>query len=241
MQLLLPSPLQQALEARPPIPKRRSPFPHPPKVPFPRLVNVPRTLLEMFGMVLLAAIAIRINRVFGTSVIVLGVLVVIVRVQLQLVTYRSRWRNYRALMDRYFQQLESYAKQESQYEQSTSAEGIKTFRRSLIISRLLEFPAVGTLLTTAEVSPEVRSLMTLIQEHLPGTVTHPQECPDLLYVDPQINLHLAIALDQVPPETERWLDQGWVVVVFPAEEVMRSPHKCLHICQRIADLQFDLL
>jgi hypothetical protein len=205
------------------------------------LVNVPRTLLEMLGMVFLAAIAIRINRILGTSIIVLGVLVVIVRVQTQLITYRSRWRNYRALMDRYFQQLESYAKQESQYEQAVSAEGVKTFRRSLIISRLLEFPAVGTLLTTAEVAPEVCSLMTLLQEHLPGTVTRPQERPDLLYVDPQINLHLAIALDQVPPESQRWLEQGWIVLVFPTEEVVRSPQKCLHICQRVADLQFDAL
>ncbi len=266
--ILIPVEIQRILREMPPVPEFKERMPKPPTTE-PQLIENTNIMGEVTVLIVLTAIILRLNVYLGTALLVIGTVGIMVQIHLQVTSYRLRSQEQSIRMESYFRLLADYSSKESEYQQaiarSRTSERLVEFRRPLLqkfLSRASPDHAITPLVEPPETPVLKEKFKVVLERYFPHKISmhlvpnvvgfEPSYAPDLTYIDPELNLHIAIEIDepyasdsnQPTHYRDDWQDLrcnelllkcGWIVVRFSEEQVWRSPLSCCKTITKLID------
>lgn len=216
----------------------------------------------------------------GIILLIVGTVAIIVRVKYQFQTYKKREKRHQDTLQRYLAKFEAYSHQEIKYQRELAIahapDRILEFRHQQYRDFFAKMPAHDgarslkesnnpfgkTELTDAqEIEGVIYYFGVTLQQYLTGTLYQKIKLfipsidydwsPALVYIDPELNLHIAIEIT-VPSDNaaiimrddlaERFLvDSGWLIIKFSQEQILQSSTECCKEFAKLLDrLSFDL-
>jgi len=213
--ILIPVEIQRVLRQLPDRKALQEKLPRPPGVE-PQPINSGRVLLEGLILIFVAGAISGLNRIFGTVILLVGLVTIFLRMHLQIATYKGRLTEYNARVESYFKTLAAYSQKEGQHQQSIAIshlpEKLAEFRRPLLL-------AVLSRISAPEITPDIpqdksaqsaqkdfyhaldRSFPTKIHTGMKLDISPNPYSPLFTYFDASINLYISIEVDS--PSNDR--------------------------------------
>jgi hypothetical protein len=203
--------------------------------------------LEAFLVVILAAVAnYGMGLLVGGATLVSGLLFLLAHVGGMQASYKSRWYEYHQQMDRFRRQQWESDFDRTRSERLQTAAGLSSYRRRRVAEILARTLTPTT--TTAELASLPTAFITTLSHWFPHKI-YGNIGSGLMLIDEASRLHISISIDSVPQrvagvaagsflEDDRYLNQGWVVVRFSADQVRNTPDSC---CKTLAEIGAELL
>jgi hypothetical protein len=250
--ILIPTEMQRIQTELPPLPIfiERSPVLSETE---PQPISVFRAVIAIALLIPGTSLIYRFDKNLGTIVLLIGLGTIFTYQHLRFKSYKQRWQRYNRILAGYFTSLETYARKQAQHETKValarSPDRLRAHRRS----KLLEFLSgvnAGNRMEDITASIAQRGFAEALAKYFPNSthvgwqvnLSDRSLTLDFTYIDPETNLHIAIAVDETDESHESTnqylLDAGWVVVQFSPSQVERSPDSC---CKAIALVIDDLL
>lgn len=248
MQIQIPIQLQRVMQELPPLELFNESPPMPPPPP-PQPVNLLNGAIAIVGvMFIIGVIGNFVSPYLTFILLILGLGIVLWRLQLQYLTYKIRLKDHSAITENYFLLLTSYSQKQSAYEQKIAAarspERLSAYRAIKIqevLSRTNGAIAQKAL-PHGDIVPNSVWQQQLGQKiHIGLTIPIPgfnhNFIPAYTYIDPQTNLHLAIALNQELQQicTDFLLKAGWLVAYCQPEEILSVPPEIIELIKTLTD------
>lgn len=263
----MPTEIERIQRELPPIPTFTDRPPAYPKLE-PQPPTFVRTLIEAVLFSIGASLIYPINRIAGIILFIIGLGILSIYQYLRVKSYRKKLHSYNLVLEAYYKSLDIYARKEAQHEKNValahSTAKLLEYRRP----KLLEFlgsairgtlclsAAHGSTTNSITQSEVVRNFAQILSDYFPDLIHMGWQIelsngiltPDIAYIDPATNLHIAIEVDEMrgdthPPENrnslpdqeynQNLMDARWIVVRFSEAQVIQSPQSC---CKAIATL-----
>lgn len=266
--VLIPTSIQQAKSAHPPIPTFTESPPQPPGAK-PQKINYPLIAVEVALAIIISAAITSGSAGLGFLSFIAAAGAIAFQAWQQIKTYPQRKRNHQREVSDYPKKLEDYDRRKRQHEQENKAaqspERITEFQYKLLRDVLSR-----TSPNDGDRSVATRGWSeTMFGDHLrqyfsgkihSGLIVripnfdHPYT-PDFTYIDSSLNLYIDIELDEPYAyntkepthylgawkdnnRNDYFLSKGWLVIRFSEEQVVRHPHSC---CKTIASAIAEVL
>ncbi|WP_019502792.1 hypothetical protein [Pseudanabaena sp. PCC 6802] len=227
----------------------------------PQPVDFFKAVIEIALLIAGTSLIYRVDKNLGTIVLLIGLGAIFTYQHLRFKSYKQRLQRYNRILAGYFTSLETYARKQAQHESKVavarSPNRLREYRRAKLLELLKQVSSNNrvedaTNITLSGIKSDFARVLTQYfpnSTHVGCQVEFPDRSLtlDFAYIDPETNLHIAIALDETDEpqgllpneEFDRYLlDAGWVVMRFSAFQVGRSPDSC---CKAIAGLIDELL
>ena len=277
--ILIPPEVQRIAQSKPDAPKFDVEIPSVPAFRQPKPIHIQEALGLTCGLVVVVALVTAIAKELGIILLLVGTVAIIVRVKYQFQTYKKREKRHQDTLQRYLAKFEAYSHQEIRYQRELAIahapDRILEFRHQQYRDFFAKMPdydgakslkagsnPLGKIEPTdaQETEGVIYYFGVTLQQYLKGTLYQGIKLfipsidydwsPALVYVDPEINLHIAIEIT-VPSDNaaimmrddlaERFLvDSGWLIVKFSQEQIFQSSMQCCKEFAKLLDrLSFD--
>lgn len=215
----------------------------------------------------------------GIILLLVGTVAIIIRIKIQFDTYKRRYQRHQDTLQRYLAKFEAYSHQEIKYQRELAIahapERIIEFRYQQYRDFFGKLSTSGDSVALKDISNPFGKMQPTddqamqgviyyfgitLQQYLAGTLYKGMKVfipsidynwsPSLVYVDPTLNLHIAIEIS-LPSENaaiimqndlaERFLvDSGWIIIKFAQEQILQSSTECCREFAKLLDrLSFD--
>lgn len=219
----------------------------------PQPVNFFKAAIEIALLILGTSFIYRFDKNLGTIILLIGLGAIFTYQHLRFKNYKQRLQRYNRILAGYFTSLETYARKQARHEAKValarSPERLREYQRSMLLEFLSQ---VNTGSGAGDIIPSntKNRFAQALAKYFPNSTQARYQVElsdriltlDFAYIDPETNLHIAIAVGETDASHESinqyFLDAGWVVMRFSASQVERSPDSC---CKAIAILIDDLL
>ena len=277
--ILIPPEVQRIAQSKPPAPEFNIEIPSVPFFRQPKPIHIQEALGLTIGLVTLVAIVTLVNKILGLGLLIVGMVVIILRIRYQFQTYKKRYKKHQDTLQHYLAKFEVYSHQEIKYQRELAIahapERIQAFRyqqyRDFFAKVLTIRDAIAIKDSTnpfgKDQSKDEQAIEGVIyyfginlQQYVTGTLYQGVKLfipsidydwsPALVYIDPALNLHIAIEIS-VPSDNaaiimrddlaERFLvDSGWIIIKFAQEQILQSSTECCKEFAKLLDrLSFD--
>ncbi len=266
--ILIPSSIQQAKSAHPPIPT----FPEsPPQQPGtkPQKLNYPLIAVEVALAIIISAAITSSSAGLGFLSFIAAAGAIAFQAWQQIKTYPRRKLDHQREVSNYPEKLEDYDRKKRQHEEENkaaqSSERIAEFQYQLLRDILSQTSPHDGNRSIAPKGKAEDKFGDCLRQYFPGKIhsgltlnipdyPHPYT-PDFAYLDYSLKLHIDIELDEPYAYNTKepthylgaWKDdnrnnfflgKGWVVIRFSEEQVVRHPHSC---CKTVAQAIAEVL
>jgi len=274
--ILIPPEVQRIAQSKPIAPEFDIELPGVPSYRQPKPIHIQEAIFLTLGLVLVVNLATLIAKELGPVVLIIGTVVLILRIRYQFQSYKRRYKKHQEAFERYLIKLEAYSHQEIKYQRELAIahapSRVLAFRHQQFRNFFKKLPPYkdaialsnssnpfGNVKPTDEQAIEgvIYYFGVTLQQHLSGTIYQSMKLyissidftwtPALAYVDPEINLHIAIEIS-LPNENaaimmrndlaERFLvDSGWTIIKFTQDQILQNSTEC---CKEVAKLLYRL-
>jgi hypothetical protein len=264
--ILIPPEVQRIAQSKPVAPEFNPKLPSLPASGSPDPIDTQEALFFTGGLMFIVFLVSLAALPLAMMLLIVGTIAIVLRVRLQFQTYKKRSHKYQADLQRYLLLLESYSREEVKYQSELaiahSPSKILGFRqqqyRNFFKKLSLDESAIGSAIAVTAINPSniranihkaAYNLGIKIQPYLSGTIYQGVKLhiasieyywiPDLAYVDPALNLHLAIEIFPASDMRQNDLADrflmawGWIVIRFSEQQVLENLDYC---CQEVAKL-----
>jgi hypothetical protein len=182
----------------------------------------------------------------GVLLWLIGIAMIAVQASRMDASYGQRWCDYREKTDRHLRQQWEAEFEQARWERLQTPDGIAQYRRQLISTLLL---ASNEAVANSDPLPSIyRQFAQTLNQYFPRQVFL-ETGSGLMLIEAQSNLHISIVIDERPQkvagiaagsfiEDDLYLDRGWVVARFTAEQVTQYPDCC---SKALAEIFMELL
>ncbi len=277
--ILIPPEVQRIAQSKPQAPEFNIEIPSVPAFRHPKPIHIQEALGLTIGLVVVVAIVTIFARLLGLVLLILGTVVIILRVRYQFQTYKKRYKKHQDTLQHYLAKFEAYSHQEIKYQRELAIahapERIMQFRHQQYRDYFAKVSTSGDAIAIKDsVNPFGKNQPTddqaiegviyyfgiTLQQYVTGTLYQGVKLfipsidydwsPALVYIDPVLNLHIAIEIS-VPSDNaaiimrddlaERFLvDSGWIIIKFAQEQILQSSTECCKEFAKLLDrLSFD--
>jgi len=277
--VLIPPEVQRIAQSKPPAPEFNIDIPSVPSFRQPKPIHIQEALGLTIGLVTLVALVTLANKILGLVLLIVGMVVIILRIRYQFQTYKKRYKKHQDTLQHYLAKFEAYSHQEIKYQRELAIahapERIMEFRHQQYRDFLAKVSTSGDAIAIKDsANPFGKNQPTdeqaiegviyyfgiTLQQYVTGTLYQGVKLfipsidydwsPALVYVDPALNLHIAIEIS-VPSDNaaiimrddlaERFLvDSGWIIIKFAQEQILQSSTECCKEFAKLLDrLSFD--
>ena len=246
----------------------------------PKPIHIQEALFLTIGLILVIALVTLFAKELGIILLIVGTVAIIFRVRYQFQSYQRRYKKHQDTLQRYLAKLETYSHQEIKYQQELAIahapDRVLEFRHQQFHKFFEKLPLrengmalrdisnpFGNVKPTDEQAIEgvIYYFGITLQQHLSGTLYQRMHlhipsigydwAPALAYIEPELNLHIAIEI-RLPSENaaivmrndlaERFLvDLGWIILKFSQEQILQSSTECCKEFAKLLDrLSLDL-
>ena len=270
--ILIPPEVQRIAQAKPVAPEFNIQLPSIPSHSQPSPIQIQEAVFLTIGLIVIVALVTLAAKELGLMLLIVGTVAIIFRIRYQFQTYKRRYKKHQDTFQQYLLQLEAYSHQEIKYQRELAIahapERVLGLRRQQFRSFFAKLPPsenaialskssnpFGNAKPTDEQATEgvIYYFGITLQQHLSGTIYQGIKLhipsidfnwsPALTYIDPDLNLHMAIEIS-MPSENaailmqndlvERFLiDLGWIIIKFSQEQILQSSAEC---CKEFAKL-----
>ena len=270
--ILIPPEVQRIAQAKPVAPEFNIQLPSIPSHSQPSPIHIQEAVFLTIGLIVIVALVTLAAKELGLMLLIVGTVAIIFRIRYQFQTYKRRYKKHQDTFQQYLLQLEAYSHQEIKYQRELAIahapERVLGLRRQQFRSFFAKLPPsenaialskssnpFGNAKPTDEQATEgvIYYFGITLQQHLSGTIYQGIKLhipsidfnwsPALTYIDPDLNLHMAIEIS-MPSENaaflmqndlvERFLiDLGWIIIKFSQEQILQSSAEC---CKEFAKL-----
>lgn len=267
--VLMPAEMDRIQQELPPIPTFTD---RPPVYPGsePQPPSFIRTLIEAVVFSIGASLIYPFSAIAGIVLFIIGLSILSVYQYQRVKSYRKQLHSYNLILEAYYKSLDIYARKQARHETDIALAHSLTKLLEYRRPKLLEFlgsAISGTLCLSAapsnmtskhSASKVTNNFVQALSEYFPDLIHTGWQIelsdgifiPDIVYIDPATNLHIAIEVDELDglnipsanPDLEsskgraynqNLMDAGWIVVRFSESQVIQSPQSC---CKAIATL-----
>ncbi len=270
--ILIPPEVQRIAQSMPAAPEFNIQLPSVPAYRQPKPIHIKEALLLTSGLVVIVALVTLAAKELGIILLIVGAIAIVFRVRFQFQSYNRRYKKHQDTLERYLGKLKSYSQQEIGYQRELAIahapDRVLEFRQQQFRDFFKRMPYYenaialnqvrnnfGNVKSTDEQSIEgvIYYFGITLQQHLSGTLYQRMKLPipsidyawepALAYIDPALNLHIAIdmSLDSENAAivmrndlAERFLvDLGWIIIKFSQEQILENSIEC---CKEFAKL-----
>ncbi|WP_156120631.1 hypothetical protein [Neosynechococcus sphagnicola] len=175
-----------------------------------QLINIKLIFLEALGLMILGIIFTQFLGYLGTLVLLLGLVGLAIQIWQQRRTYAQRAREYHQQLESYYQALELYCKKELCYQAEMTAacspDKVSAYQYPRLLKILGRTVVEDGVTTIAPTSPAIAMWLPSLHHYFPDKISTGlwfkmplEQRPytiDLAYIDPAINLRIAIEVDE---------------------------------------------
>ncbi|PZO43737.1 MAG: hypothetical protein DCF19_03655 [Pseudanabaena frigida] len=270
--ILIPPEVQRIAQSKPVAPEFNIELPSVPSYRQPKPIHIQEALSLTIGLILVVALVTVFAKELGIILLIVGTVAIVFRVRYQFQTYNRRYQKHQDNFQRYLSKLEAYSHQEIQYQRALAIahapDRILEHRHQQFKSFFAKLAPIENAIALRDASnpfantkpTDDRAIEGVIyyfgitlQQHLSGTLYQGVKLyipsidyhwsPALTYVDPELNLHVAIEIS-LPSDNaaimmrddlaERFLvDSGWIIIKFFQEQILQNSAEC---CKEFAKL-----
>jgi hypothetical protein len=182
----------------------------------------------------------------GVLLWLIGVALIAAQASRMDASYGQRWCDYREKTDRHLRQQWEADFEQARWERLQTPDGVAQYRRQLISTLLL---ASHEAVANSDSLPSIyRQFAQTLNQYFPRQVFL-ETGSGLMLIESPSNLHISIIIDEQPQkvagiaagsfiEDDLYLDRGWVVARFTAEQVIQYPDCC---SKALAEIFMELL
>jgi hypothetical protein len=270
--ILIPPEVQRIAQSRPAAPEFNIELPSVPSYRQPKPIHIQEALFLTIGLVIVVALVTLVAKELGIILLLVGAVSIIFRIRYQFQSYKRRYKKHQDTFQRYLTKLEAYSHEEIKYQRELaiihSPESIQSFRHEQFKSFFEKLPAAENAIALREannpfgnanpnddkaIEGVIYYFGITLQQYLSGTLYQGLKLyipsidydwsPALAYIDPELNLHIAIEIS-FPSDNaaiimrndlaERYLvDSGWIILKFSQEQIIQNSAEC---CKEFAKL-----
>jgi len=263
--VIIPPEVQRIAQSKPVTPEFNPKIPSLPASGSPAPIDIQEALSFTCGLMFIVFLVSLAAKPLAMMILIVGTIAIVLRVRIQFQTYKKRSQKYQATLQRYLLLLESYSREEVKYQRELaiahSPSKILSFRqqqyRGFFKKLSLDERAIGSAIAlnttdSHSLEPSIHDFGMYLQKYLSGTIYQGTNLsipninehwnPDLVYVDPELNAHIAIEVISSSENgmansndlRERFLvNAGWIIIKFSQQQVLENSVAC---CQEFAKL-----
>jgi hypothetical protein len=260
--ILIPPEVQRIAQSKPVAPKLGTP-PRLTSSEQPQPINIQEAIALSFGLIFVVALVTTFAKELGIMLLIVGTVALVLRIRYQFLTYKKRYQSHQNTLQSYFKKLEVYSREEVGYEQKLaithSPERVLQFRHQQFQKFFARIPPIENAIALAKIKSSDRDQSAIydfgitLQQNLSGTIyqgvklyipsVNQDWIPTLTYIDPVLNVHIAIEIITDSESAEKLMqkdlcdrflvDSGWIMIKFSQKQILQSSDAC---CKEFAKL-----